>query len=74
MQRGDSLHKSVEVENPIKNDEEELQDDELQGIPECLQDFKEGLVDESVPPHQYSSNSSHDLTLEPRAKVVPGPG
>ena len=25
-------------------------------------------------PHQYSPSSSHELPMEPRAKVVPGPG
>ena len=37
--------------NPNKNDDEELQDDELQGVPDWLQEFKEGLIDESVPEH-----------------------
>ena len=36
----------------IKNDDEELQDDELQGGPDWLQEFKEGLTDESVPEHR----------------------
>ena len=46
----------------------------LQDVPEWLQDFKENLVDKNVQPHQYSLSSSHELTMEPRAKVVPGPG
>ena len=34
--------------------------------------FKHGLVDdESVPEHRDASSSSHELPLEPRAKVVP---
>ena len=35
-------------------------------------EFKHGLVDESIPEHQDTSSSSHDLPLEPRAKVVSG--
>ena len=52
-------------------DDEELQDDELQGVPDWLQEFKEGLIDESAPEHRDTSSSSHELLLEPRAKVVP---
>ena len=56
---------------PSKNDDEESQSDELQGMPEWLQEFKHGLVDESVPENRDASSSSHELPLEPRAKVVP---
>ena len=63
--------RSAEIENPNKNDDEELQSDELQGVPDWLQEFKQGLVDESVPEHRHTSSSSHDLSLGPRAKVVP---
>ena len=38
---------------------------------EWLQEFKHGLVDESVPEHRDTSSSFHELSLEPRAKVVP---
>ena len=31
-------------------------------------------MDENVQPHQYSPSSSHELPVEPRAKVVPGSG
>ena len=55
----------------IKIDDEELQSDELQGVPDWLQEFKDGLVDECVPEHRDTSSSSHQLRLEPRAKVVP---
>ena len=54
------------------NGDEELQSDQLQGAPDWLQEFKHGLVDESVPEHRDASSSSHDLPLEPRAKVVSG--
>ena len=43
-------------------------------MPDWLQAFKHGLVDESVPDHRHASSSSHELPLEPRAKVVPGSG
>ena len=65
------MHGSAEIKNPNKNYDEELQSDELQGVPDWLQEFKHGLVDESVPEHRDTSSSSHELPLEPRAKVVP---
>ena len=37
-----------------------------------LQEFRHGLVDETVPEHRDASSSSHELPLEPRAKVVSG--
>ena len=36
-----------------------------------LQEFKEGLEDDSVPEHRDASSSSHALLSDPRAKVVP---
>ena len=44
----------------------------LQDVPEWMQDFKENLVDKNVQPHPYSPSSSHELSTESRAKVVPG--
>ena len=41
-------------------------------MPDWLQEFKHGLVEESVPKHRDTSSSSHELPLEPRAKVVSG--
>ena len=41
--RGNSWHEPTEIENPNQNDDEELQDDELQSVPDWLQEFKEGL-------------------------------
>ena len=38
--------------------------------PDWPQEFKHGLVDECVPEHRDTSSSSHELLLEPRAKVV----
>ena len=40
-------------------------------MPDLLQEFKNGLVDESVPEHRDASSSSLELPLEPRATVVP---
>ena len=57
--RGNSWHESTEIETPNKNNGEELQDDELQGVPDWLQVFKAGLIDESVPEQRESSSSSH---------------
>ena len=65
------MHGSAEIENPNKNDDEESQSDELQGVPEWLQEFKHGPVDESTPENRDASSSSHELLLELRAKVVP---
>ena len=71
--RGNPSHEPAETENPNKNDDdEELQSDQLQGVPDWLQEFKQGLVDESVPEHRDASSSSHESPLEPRAKVVSG--
>ena len=72
--RGNPSRESTEIENPNKNDDddEELQSDELQGVPDWLREFKHGLVDESVPDHRDTSSSSHELPSEPRAKVVSG--
>ena len=58
LARGDSLHESAEIENPNKNDDQELQDDELQGVPDLPQEFNHGLVDQSVPEHRDTSRSS----------------
>ena len=59
-------------ENPNKNDDEKLQSDELQGVPDWFEEFKDNLVDESVPEHRDASSSFHELLSEPRAKVVSG--
>ena len=69
--RGNSWHESIEIENPSKSDDEELQSGGLQGVPDWLQEFKHGLVDERVPEHRDASISFHELPLEPRATVAP---
>ena len=33
-------------------------------MPDWLQEFKHGLVDESDPEHRHASSSSHELPLE----------
>ena len=64
----------------IKNEEsEEVQRDITHELPDWLQEFRENLVDESTSrnPEQGSqdtSKSSHELPMEPRAKVEPGSG
>ena len=66
-------HEPAETENPNKNDDdEELQSDQLQGVPNWLQEFRHGLVDESVDEHRDASSSSHELPMESRAKAVSG--
>ena len=61
------------TEHPNKNDDDDqLQRDQLQGVPDWLQEFRHGLVAESVPEHRDACNSSHELLLEPRGKVVSG--
>ena len=47
--RGNSWHESTEIENPTKNGDEELHNDQLQGVPDWLQEFRHGLADESDP-------------------------
>ena len=40
----------AEIENPNKNDDnEEVRGDPLRDLPEWLEEFKDNLVDESVP-------------------------
>ena len=80
--RGDPLHEFTETENQNKNEErEEVQRDISHELPDWLQEFIENFVDESTStepwrnPEQGSpdaSKSSHELPMEPRAKVEPG--
>ena len=71
--RGNSSHGPAETENPNKNDDNELVRGNLShDLPERLQEFRHGLVDESVPEHRDASSSSHELPSEQRAKVVSG--
>ena len=60
----------TDTEIPAKNDVEELQSGELQGVPDWLPGIQGWLgLRESVPEHRDASCSSHELLLEPRAKV-----
>ena len=70
--RGDSSRGPAETEKPHKNDNEEVRGDPLRGLPEWLEEFKENLVDESVPEHRDTSSSSRESASEPRGKVVSG--
>ena len=82
--RGDPLHESKDTENKNKSGEsEEVQRDISHELPDWLQEFRDNLVDESTStepwrnPEQESqdtSKSSHELPMEPRAKVEPGSG
>ena len=76
--------KPQETENKNKNGEhEEVQRDISHELLDWLQEFRENLVDESTStdpwgnPEQGSqdtSKSSHELPMEPRAKVEPCSG
>ena len=76
---GDPLHESTETENKNKNEErEEVQRDISHEVPDWLQEFLENSFDDSTStepwgnPEQGSqdtSKSSHELPMEPRAKV-----
>ena len=71
--QGNVSHGPAEIENPNKNDDnEEVQGNLSHDLPEWQQEFRHGLVDESVPEHRDASSSSHELTSDPRAKVVSG--
>ena len=73
--RRNTLRGSAETKNTNKNeDDEELRSELLQDVRERLQDFTKYLVDKNVQPHQYSPSSPRELPMEPRPKVVPGPG
>ena len=82
--RGDPLYESTETENKNKNwESEEVRRDISHELPDWLQEFRENLVDESTStelwgnPEQGSqdtSSSSHELPMEPRAKVEPVSG
>ena len=82
--RRNPLQKPAETDNANKNDvHEEVQSDLLHDLPDWLQEFRENLVDESspleslgnpAPNDRDTSSSSHELPMESRAKVEPGPG
>ena len=47
---------------------EEVRGNSSHDLPEWLEEFKENLVDDSVPEHRDASSSSHELLSEPRVK------
>ena len=60
----------TETENQDKNDDnEEVRANPSHDLPEWPQEFRHGLVDESVAEHRDASSSAHELPSEPRAKV-----
>ena len=71
--QGNSSHGPAETENSNKNDDnEEVRGNSSHDLPERLQEFKDNLVDESVPENRDASSSSHELPSDPRAQVVSG--
>ena len=83
--RGDPLHGTTETETPPpkKRESKEVQRDISHEVLDWLQEFREILVDEitSTEPwgnpeqrSQDTSKSSHELPMEPRAKVELGSG
>ena len=81
---GNPPHRSTETENTNKNEgREEVQSEKTHDLPDWLQEFRENLVDERCPPeprgnpepgHRDTFSSSHELSMESRAKVEPGSG
>ena len=66
------LNKPTKTPKPNKNENHEqvLGDQYHSDIPEWLQEFKENLVDDSVPEHRDShASSSHELSLEPTSSA-----
>ena len=71
--QGNLSHGPAGTEKPNKNeDKEEVQGNLSHDLPEWLQEFRHGLVDESVPERRDASSSSHELPTELRVKVVSG--
>ena len=70
--RGNSSRGPADTENPNNIDNEGVRGDPWRDLPEWLEEFKENLVDDSVPEHRDASSSTHELPSEPRAKVVLG--
>ena len=67
--QGNLSHEPVETENPYKSDDDvDVQGNLSHDLSEWLQEFKENLVDASVPEHRDASCSSHESPSEPRAK------
>ena len=65
--RGNSWHESTEIENPNKDDDEELQSDELQGVPDWPQEFKHGVRNGDI----QELNSKWDGILLSMTKIPP---
>ena len=56
--RGNSSRGSGETEKPTVNDNEGVRGDPLRDLPEWFEEFKENLVDDSVPQHRDAPSSS----------------
>ena len=60
--RGNSSHGPAETENVDKNDDDvDVQGNFSHDLPAWLEEFKENLVDESVPEHRDASSASREL-------------
>ena len=71
--QGNLSREPGENKNPNKNDDDvDAQGNQSHDLPEWLQEFRNGLEDESVPKDRVASSSFHELPSEPRAKVVSG--
>ena len=51
-------------------DDEDVQGNLSHDLPEWLEEFRQNLVDESVPEHRDSSSSSHGLPSVPRGSGI----
>ena len=65
------LHEPTKIPKPNKNeDHEQVRGNPYPDIPECLQEFRENLVDERVPEHRDThASSSHEPSLESMRSV-----
>ena len=65
--RGDPSRGPAEIKDLVNNeDNEEVRGDSLHDLPEGLKEFKDNLVDESVPEHRDASSTSHTLPFQSR--------
>ena len=72
--RRHSSHGTAETKNTNRNgDNETVRRNPLRDLPECLEEFTDNFVDESVPAHRDTpASSSRESASEPRGKVVSG--
>ena len=66
--RGDWSRGPAETENPNKSDNEGVRRDPLRDLPEWSVEFKENLVDDSVPEDRDASSSSREYLQNRKQK------